>query len=94
MSIERASEITEGRAWFQLYHPSDDAVENDIINRAEAAGCPVLVLLCDVPTFGFRAKEIQNGLSMPPKMTASNFIQIFGTPPLGVEDLIKWTAEF
>ncbi|MGB5319461.1 alpha-hydroxy acid oxidase, partial [Eudoraea sp.] len=41
MSIERASEITEGRAWFQLYHPSDDAVRDDIINRAEAAGCPV-----------------------------------------------------
>ena len=25
-SIERISEITEGRAWFQLYHPTEDAV--------------------------------------------------------------------
>ena len=24
MSIERASELTEGKAWFQLYHPAED----------------------------------------------------------------------
>ncbi|MGB5355852.1 MAG: alpha-hydroxy acid oxidase, partial [Eudoraea sp.] len=94
MSIERASEITEGRAWFQLYHPSDDTVRDDIINRAEAAGCPVLVLLCDVPTFGFRAKEIQNGLSMPPKMTASNFIQIFGRPHWAWKTLLNGQPNF
>ena len=40
-SIERISELTEGKAWFQLYHPADNAVRDDIINRVEAAGCPV-----------------------------------------------------
>ena len=51
-NIETISEITEGRAWFQLYHPTKDEVRDDIIKRAESAGCPVLVILCDVPTFG------------------------------------------
>lgn len=94
MSIEKASEITEGRAWFQLYHPSENEVRDDMLKRAEAAGCEVLVLLCDVPTFGFRAKEIQNGLSMPPKMTLSNFVQIFGRPQWAWETLLNGQPNF
>jgi len=80
MSIERASELTEGRAWFQLYNPAEKQVRTDIINRAAAAGCPVLVLLCDVPTFGYRPRDFKNGLGMPPRMSARNIIQILGKP--------------
>ena len=87
MNIERASELTEGRAWFQLYHPSDNEVRDNILARAEAAACPVLVLLCDVPTFGFRPKEIRNGLSMPPKMTLNNILQILGKPNWALQTL-------
>jgi len=87
MSIERASELTEGRAWFQLYHPSDNEVRDNILARAEAAACPVLVLLCDVPTFGFRPKEIRNGLSMPPKMTLNNILQILAKPNWALQTL-------
>ncbi|MGB5607830.1 alpha-hydroxy acid oxidase [Eudoraea sp.] len=87
MSIERASELTEGRAWFQLYHPAENSVRDNILARAEAAACPVLVLLCDVPTFGFRPKEIRNGLSMPPKMTLNNVLQILGKPNWALQTL-------
>ena len=80
MNIEKASELTEGNAWFQLYNPVEDAVRNDIIDRAEAAGCPVLVLLCDVPTFGFRPRDFKNGLALPPKMSVKNILQILGKP--------------
>lgn len=80
MDIERASELTEGKAWFQLYNPAEDAVRNDILDRAEAAGCPVLVLLCDVPTFGYRPRDFKNGLALPPKMTMANILQILGKP--------------
>ena len=80
MNIEKASELTEGNAWFQLYNPVEDAVRNDIIDRAEAAGCPVLVLLCDVPTFGYRPRDFRNGLALPPKMSARNIMQILGKP--------------
>ena len=80
MSIERASELTEGNAWFQLYNPAEDKLRDDIINRAEAAQCPVLVLLCDVPTFGYRPRDIRNGLALPPKMSLTNILQILGKP--------------
>ncbi len=80
MDIEKASELTEGNAWFQLYNPVDDAIRDSIIDRAEASGCPVLVLLCDVPTFGYRPRDFRNGLALPPKMTLANILQILGKP--------------
>ncbi|MCG2459739.1 alpha-hydroxy-acid oxidizing protein [Flavobacteriaceae bacterium F89] len=80
MNIEKASELTEGKAWFQLYNPVEDSVRNNIIERAEAAGCPVLVLLCDVPTFGYRPRDIRNGMSLPPKMSIANILQILKNP--------------
>ena len=86
-SIERISELTEGKAWFQLYHPAKDEHRDDILRRAEAAECPVLVLLCDVPAFGFRPRDIRNGLSMPPRMTLKNIMQILGHPDWALNTL-------
>ncbi|MCC6280003.1 MAG: alpha-hydroxy-acid oxidizing protein [Saprospiraceae bacterium] len=93
-SIERIGELTEGKFWFQLYHPADNALRDDMIDRAEAAGCQVLVLLCDVPTFGYRPREIRNGLAMPPKMTLSNILQIMGKPEWAINTLIHGQPEF
>ena len=86
-SIERISEITEGKAWFQLYHPTEDKVRDDMIRRAASAECPVLVILCDVPTFGFRPRDIRNGLAMPPKMSIKNILQILGKPNWALQTL-------
>src|SRR4026208_1443170 len=44
--IERISELTEGRAWYQLYHPADNEIRDKILKRAMAAQCPVLAILC------------------------------------------------
>jgi L-lactate dehydrogenase (cytochrome) len=72
----------------------DIGICDDIIKRAEAAGCPVLVLLCDVPTFGFRPRDIRNGLSMPPKMTLGNIIQIMGKPRWALQTLKYGQPDF
>lgn len=87
MDIERASELTEGNAWFQLYNPAEERLRNDIIDRASAAQCPVLVLLCDVPTFGYRPRDIRNGLALPPKMSLTNILQILGKPTWAMNTL-------
>lgn len=86
-SIERASELTEGRAWFQLYHPTEEWLRDDILKRAEAAEVPVLVILCDVPTFGYRPKEIRNGLAMPPQINFRNILQVLGKPTWAAQTL-------
>jgi len=93
-SIERISEITEGRAWFQLYHPAENELRDKIIQRAADAGCPVLVILSDVPTFGYRSKEIKNGLAMPPRMTLHNIRQILGRPNWAIHTLIHGQPSF
>jgi len=87
MAIERAAELTEGRAWFQLYNPVEERIRRDVIKRASDAGCPVLVVLCDVPTFGYRPRDIRNGLAMPPKMSLANILQILGKPNWALQTL-------
>jgi L-lactate dehydrogenase (cytochrome) len=78
--IETIGKITDGNFWFQLYHPADPALRNDLLDRAANAGCEVLCVLCDVPIFGYRPRDIRNGLAMPPKMTLRNMLQIMGKP--------------
>ena len=92
-TIERVSELTQGRAWFQLYHPAEDSLRDQIIKRA-AEHCPVLVILSDVPSFGYRSKEIKNGLAMPPRMTLSNMLQIMGRPNWALRTLIHGQPSF
>ena len=92
-TIERISEITEGQAWFQLYHPAENTLRDQIIKRA-SEHCPVLVILSDVPTFGYRNKEIKNGLAMPPRMTLHNVVQIMGRPNWALKTLIHGQPSF
>ncbi len=93
-SIERIGKLTEGKFWYQLYHPADNALRDDILDRAEAAGCKVLVILCDVPTFGYRPRDIRNGLAMPPKMTLRNILQILGKPNWAIQTLLHGQPDF
>ena len=93
-SIESIAEITEGHAWFQLYHPAEERVTKDILKRVEVANCPVLVILADVPSFGYRPRDIRNGLSMPPKMTVSNIISAIKRPHWALNTLINGQPNF
>ena len=93
-SIEKIAKITEGNAWFQLYHPAEEQVTIDILKRAEVAGCPVLIILADVPSFGYRPRDIRNGLSMPPKMTLTNIINAAKRPHWALQTLIHGQPSF
>jgi len=93
-SVETIAEITEGKAWFQLYHPAEDNLRDKLLDRVAAAGTEVLVILADTPTFAFRPKEIKNGLSIPPKMSASNIIQMMTHPTWSFSQLLTGVPEF
>lgn len=79
-SLERIAEVSEGTAWFQLYNPTDADIRKNLLNRIKAAHYKVLVVTVDVPTFGYRPQDIRNGLSMPPKMSLSNILQMLAKP--------------
>ena len=93
-SIEEISEITQGRFWFQLYHPAEDDLRDKLLERAWAAGCRTLVILADTPTFAYRPKEIRNGLSIPPRMTPRNIVQMFRSPCWALGQLMAGKPEF
>jgi len=93
-SIETIAEITEGDFWFQLYHPAEDELRDKLLDRAAAAGCKTLVILADTPTFAYRPKEIRNGLSIPPRMTARNIMQMCMSPRWVFEQLLAGKPEF
>ena len=93
-SIETIAKITEGQAWFQLYHPAEDRVTKDLIKRIGAVGCPVMVILADVPSFGYRPRDIRNGLSMPPRMTLQNILRVMKRPEWALRTLINGQPNF
>jgi L-lactate dehydrogenase (cytochrome) len=93
-SVEKIAEITEGQAWFQLYHPAEDELRDKLLDRVEKAGLPVLVILADTPTFAYRPKEIRNGLSIPPKMSLRNIVQMMLRPAWCLGQLSAGTPEF
>jgi L-lactate dehydrogenase (cytochrome) len=93
-SIEEIADITEGKAWFQLYHPAENELRNDILERVAASGCNVLVILCDVPSFGYRPRDIRNGLAMPPRMTFGNILQMMTRPEWAIKTLLHGQPQF
>ncbi|MBX7121741.1 MAG: alpha-hydroxy-acid oxidizing protein [Opitutaceae bacterium] len=93
-SIEEIAQLTKGRFWFQLYHPAEDALRDKLLERAAAAGCKVLVILADTPTFAYRPKEIRNGLSIPPQMNLRNVVQMCLHPTWSFSQLAAGVPAF
>ncbi len=93
-SIETVAELTQGKAWFQLYHPAEDSLRDKLLDRVRDAGFPVLVILADTPTFAYRPKEIRNGLSIPPRMSVRNVIQMMLHPTWSFSQLAAGAPEF
>jgi L-lactate dehydrogenase (cytochrome) len=79
-SIEDVAMHTKKPFWFQLYVMKDRRFVEQLIDRAKAAGCSALVLTLDLQMLGQRHKDIQNGLSAPPKLTLSNLLNMMKHP--------------
>ncbi|MEQ1951479.1 alpha-hydroxy acid oxidase [Mesorhizobium sp. CN2-181] len=71
-SIEDVASVTKKPFWFQLYVMRDKDFVLNLIDRAKAAKCSALMLTLDLQILGQRHKDIRNGLSAPPKLTAAN----------------------
>src|SRR3954451_11311660 len=75
-SIEAlAAAVPGGRLWFQLYLWRDREASRDFVERAREAGYEALVLTVDTPVPGPRLRDVRNGLTIPPSLTARTFIE-------------------
>lgn len=79
-SIEQVREAVGTPFWFQVYVMRDRGFVRELIQRARAAECPVLVLTADLTIQGQRHREIKNGLSVPPRVTLRNLLDMARRP--------------
>jgi len=79
-TIEDVRAVTRKPFWFQLYVFRDRAFCEEIIGRARDAGCPVLFVTVDLPQRGQRHADLKNGLTVPPRLTMRNALDIATKP--------------
>jgi L-lactate dehydrogenase (cytochrome) len=80
LSIEDVRRSVDRPFWFQLYLEKDRGFSKDLLERARAAGCPVLILTMDLHVEGTRYCDIHNGLGVPPKLSPANVWSIVSHP--------------
>lgn len=86
-SIEDVAENTQKPFWFQVYTLKDDDFMKRLFARAKAAGVTTMVITVDLQIMGQRHKDIRNGLSAPPKLTAKSIANMATKVPWGLEML-------
>jgi L-lactate dehydrogenase (cytochrome) len=79
-SIEDVRAATKAAFWFQLYVFRDRGFSESVIERATAAGCTALFLTVDLPMRGQRHCDLKNGLSVPPRITVRNALDVATKP--------------
>jgi len=71
-SIEDVAAHTSRPFWFQVYTLKDTDFMGRLFDRARAAKCSAIVITVDLQIMGQRHKDLKNGLSAPPKLTAKS----------------------
>ncbi|MGA2364721.1 MAG: alpha-hydroxy acid oxidase [Steroidobacteraceae bacterium] len=79
-SIEDVHEAVREPFWFQLYLMRDRGFNQELIARARAAQCSALMLTVDLQVQGIRRRDAHNGLSIPPRLTLSNALDMASKP--------------
>lgn len=57
--------------WFQLYMLKDRGYMRELLARAKAAGCPVLVFTVDLPVPGSRYRDVRSGFTGATKLAGA-----------------------
>jgi L-lactate dehydrogenase (cytochrome) len=79
-SIEDVRAATKQPFWFQQYLMKDRGFNQELIDRAAAAQCSALMLTLDLQVQGERRRDPRNGLTIPPRLTLHNAIDVATKP--------------
>ena len=63
---------SQGPLWFQLYWQPQQYITDQLVARAEVAGCEALVLTVDAPVHGARDRERHASFTLPDGIRAVN----------------------
>lgn len=85
-AVEDVTAAASGPVWFQLYVYRDRSATEQLVARAEAAGCKALVLTVDAPVLGRRERDIRNQFQLLPGLAVQNMLAPgLGELPPGVD---------
>ena len=81
MSIaELAAAAPAGLNWFQVYVWRDRGLVKELFSRCRESGYDALCLTVDVPVLGQRERDLRNGMTMPPRLTAGAILDAAAHP--------------
>jgi L-lactate dehydrogenase (cytochrome) len=87
-SIEDVAAATTAPFWFQLYVMRDRSFAESLVARAHAAKCSALVLTLDLQVQGQRHNDIKNGMTVPPRVTMKNVLDV-ATKPVWAASILR-----
>jgi L-lactate dehydrogenase (cytochrome) len=73
-SIEEVAAEAPGPLWFQLYVWQSRDLTRSFVERARAAGYRALLLTVDVQVISRRERDLRNGFTIPPRVSARNVV--------------------
>jgi L-lactate dehydrogenase (cytochrome)/glycolate oxidase len=92
----------DARTWFQLYMWKDRDRSMALVERAARAGYDTLLVTVDVPVAGARLRDVRNGMTIPPTLTARTVLNAIPRPswwfdflttePLAFASLDAWSG--
>lgn len=84
-SIEDVAQAATKPFWFQLYLMKDRDFVAQLMTRAWAGGCRTLIFTVDLPAQAQRHRDLKNGLSVPPRLTLANMLDMATKPAWGLK---------
>lgn len=75
-----AAAVPGVRRWFQLYLMTDRGYAGELVERARSSGYDTIILTVDTPVAGRRHRDVRNGLSIPPRLTARTLLDMASYP--------------
>ena len=89
-SIENVAKAAPGGSnWFQLYLWRDRDKSLALIERAQKAGYDGLILTVDAQVAGQRLRDVRNGLTVPPSLSAKTIVNALPRPAWWLNFLLK-----
>ncbi|MEU6264539.1 alpha-hydroxy acid oxidase [Saccharopolyspora shandongensis] len=76
-----------GEHWFQLYLTRNERLNEELLDRALAAGFTAVVLTVDTPVAARRLKDTRNGLTIPPSLTMRTLLDMARNPSWALNKL-------
>lgn len=93
-SMEDLTDAVQGELWFQLYVLKDRAFNDQLVQRAWAAGYSALVVTVDLQAGGKRERDLKNGISVPLLIGLKQLISAMSRPGWALQMLRSGSPQF